>query len=155
MYPTIHHELMKARAADLHRQAERDRIARAAIQARRARHHGKHPAAMMTRTRLAIGAAAAALALVWALAACGSVAGSSSGTQAHQARPLSPQHVLQAGSQSGISDLANLKRDHTDARPSREASPQDMPGLGAVKDLATVKRDAMLRIAWAVWARTR
>jgi hypothetical protein len=39
---------MNARAADFHRQAERAQIARAAIQASRARHHGRHPAAMMT-----------------------------------------------------------------------------------------------------------
>jgi hypothetical protein len=154
MYPTIHHELMTARAADLHRQAERDRIAQASIQARRARHHGRHPAARMTRTSLAVGAAAAGLALVWALAACGSVSGPASGTQAHQARPLSPQHVLQAGSQAQISDhLAMLKRDHTDARPYRQASPQDALGLSAVKDLAKMKRDAML--AAAERARTR
>jgi hypothetical protein len=153
MYPTIHHELMTARAADLHRQAERDRIARAAIQARRARHHGRHPAARTRRISLAIGAAAAGLVLVWALAACGSVSGPAGGTPANQARPLSPQHALQAGSQAQIGHLANLKRDHTGARPSRQASPQDAPGLSAVKDLAKMKRDAML--AAAERARTR
>jgi len=154
MYPTIHYELLTARAADLHRQAERDRIARAAVRARRGRHHGRHPAARIRRTSLAVGAAAAGLALVWALAACGSVSGPASGTHEHQARPRSPQHVLQAGSPSQISDhLASLKRDHTDARPYRQVSPQDAPGLDAVKDLAKMKRDVML--AAAERARTR
>jgi hypothetical protein len=154
MYPTIHYELLTARAADLHRQAERDRIAQAAIQARRARHHGRQPAARMTRTSLAVGAAAAGLALVWALVACGSVSPASGGTHEHQARPRPPQHALQAGSPSQISDhLASLRRDHTDAHPYRQVSPQDAPGLDAVKDLAKMKRDAML--AAAERARTR
>ena len=44
MSPTLRYELMNARVADLHRQAERDRIARAAIKGRRARReHGKEP----------------------------------------------------------------------------------------------------------------
>jgi hypothetical protein len=44
MHPLIHQELRKARVADFHRRAERDRIARAAFQARRAqREHGSHP----------------------------------------------------------------------------------------------------------------
>ncbi|MDR0346417.1 MAG: hypothetical protein LBI49_25515 [Nocardiopsaceae bacterium] len=34
MHPTIHHELMQARAADLHRRAARARAARAAVRAR-------------------------------------------------------------------------------------------------------------------------
>ena len=37
MHPITHHELNKARIADLHRWAERDRLARASAQARRAR----------------------------------------------------------------------------------------------------------------------
>jgi hypothetical protein len=44
MHPIIHQELMNARAADFHRRAGRDRIARAAIQASRLAHHGRHPA---------------------------------------------------------------------------------------------------------------
>jgi len=39
MYPVTSYELAKARAADLHRQAERDTLARAARRARRARPH--------------------------------------------------------------------------------------------------------------------
>lgn len=37
MYPTLHYELANARIADLHRQAERDRIARTARLVRKAR----------------------------------------------------------------------------------------------------------------------
>jgi hypothetical protein len=40
MYPTLQHDLAKARVADLHRQAERDRIARTARRARKA--HDSH-----------------------------------------------------------------------------------------------------------------
>ena len=44
MHPAINHELSKARAADLHRQAERDTLARAASRALRARtQQGSHP----------------------------------------------------------------------------------------------------------------
>ena len=39
MHPTIHQQLAKARTADLLRQAERDRLAHAASQARRAQSH--------------------------------------------------------------------------------------------------------------------
>jgi hypothetical protein len=130
MYTSSNYQIAQARIDGRHRQSRQDALARQGRQAH------KHPA----------GAAAAGLALVWALAACGSV-------HANQARPLSPQHVLQAGSQSQISDLANLKREHTRALPSRQGSASDAPGLSAVKDLATVKREAML--AAADQARTR
>jgi hypothetical protein len=40
MYPTLHYELAKARTADLHRQAERDRAARTARLTRKA--HRRH-----------------------------------------------------------------------------------------------------------------
>jgi hypothetical protein len=44
MHPIIHDELKNARVADFHRQAERDRLARAFILARRTRgEHGKDP----------------------------------------------------------------------------------------------------------------
>jgi hypothetical protein len=36
MHPTIHRDLMQARVTDLHRDAERDRLAQAASRARRA-----------------------------------------------------------------------------------------------------------------------
>jgi hypothetical protein len=90
---------------------------------------------------------------VWALAACGSVSGPSSGTQGNQARPLSQQYVLQTGSQSQISDLAHLKRNHTSA-PLQAGITARHARTSAVKDLAKVKREALLRTAWAVWART-
>ena len=45
MHPIFHDELNKARIADLHRRAERDRLARASAQAGRARReHGRAPA---------------------------------------------------------------------------------------------------------------
>jgi hypothetical protein len=45
MHPVIHDGLNQARIADFHRWAERDRLARASIQARRTRsRHGKDPA---------------------------------------------------------------------------------------------------------------
>jgi hypothetical protein len=44
MHPIIHDELKNARVGDFHRQAERDRLALAFIQARRTRtEHGKDP----------------------------------------------------------------------------------------------------------------
>jgi len=45
MHPIIHDKLNKARIADFHRRAERDRLARASIQARSTRRgHGTDPA---------------------------------------------------------------------------------------------------------------
>lgn len=45
LHPIIHDGLNKARIADFHRRAERDRLARASIQAGRARReHGNDPA---------------------------------------------------------------------------------------------------------------
>jgi hypothetical protein len=50
MHPITHHELNKARIADLHRWAERDRLARASAQARRARReYGNDPAGHTAR----------------------------------------------------------------------------------------------------------
>jgi hypothetical protein len=44
MHPIYHDELNKVRIADLHRSAERDRLARASAQARRARgEYGNDP----------------------------------------------------------------------------------------------------------------
>jgi hypothetical protein len=43
MHPAIYHDLVQARIADLHRQAQRDALARAASRSRRAqRRHGAH-----------------------------------------------------------------------------------------------------------------
>jgi hypothetical protein len=58
MHPRFHEELNKARIADLHRRAERDRLARASAQTRRARRpYGKAPggaAGVVTRRLLII-----------------------------------------------------------------------------------------------------
>lgn len=55
MHLLTHHELMNTRAAGLHHRAERDQIARAAVQASRARRHGRHPAAGRPARALARG----------------------------------------------------------------------------------------------------
>jgi hypothetical protein len=61
MYPIMRHELMQARVADLHRQAQRDAQARATRQARRAQAHQHRqpgqalPALMARRLRTALG----------------------------------------------------------------------------------------------------
>lgn len=45
MHSSLHHEIAKARLPDLHAQAQRDALARAARRARRAqRHQPSHPA---------------------------------------------------------------------------------------------------------------
>jgi hypothetical protein len=43
MHPAIQHDLAQARIADLHRQAQRDALVRAASQARHARAQRRHP----------------------------------------------------------------------------------------------------------------
>ena len=65
MDPTLSHELAKARIADLHRQAQRDTLARAARKARRARtHRPGHPPtgypAVIRRLLTALGTRASA-----------------------------------------------------------------------------------------------
>ena len=51
MHPICHDELNKARIADLHRQAKRDRLAQASAHARRARRdYGNDPAARAATT---------------------------------------------------------------------------------------------------------
>jgi len=55
MHPIIHDKLNKARIADFHRRAERDRLARASIQARSTRRgHGTDPAGGVVGRRLLI-----------------------------------------------------------------------------------------------------
>jgi hypothetical protein len=62
MYPISNYELAKARAADLHRQAQRDALARAARRSRHTRTHRPrhpapaHPAAAVRRLLAALGA---------------------------------------------------------------------------------------------------
>jgi hypothetical protein len=60
MHPTMQYELMNARVADLHRQAQRDRAARAAIRSRRAQAHH--------RARFVLGRAVTVVARVLTLA---------------------------------------------------------------------------------------
>jgi hypothetical protein len=51
MHPTIHYQIAQARVADLHHQAQRDALARAARQARAAqRHRGTRPMLQLTTT---------------------------------------------------------------------------------------------------------
>jgi hypothetical protein len=59
MHPVIHGELARARIADLHRQAERDGMARAARSARGSHRHFMlgYPAAVLARRVLAVMAA--------------------------------------------------------------------------------------------------
>jgi hypothetical protein len=61
MYPTFQHELAKARTADLHHQATRERAARTASHARRAQHTRSRPSHAATvlanRVLTALGAA--------------------------------------------------------------------------------------------------
>jgi hypothetical protein len=62
MYPTIHYQIAQARIADLHHQAQRDALARAARRARRAQtHQARHsvpalPALAARRLLTALGA---------------------------------------------------------------------------------------------------
>jgi hypothetical protein len=60
MHPTMQYELMNARVADLHRQAQRDRTARVATQSRRAQAHH--------RARFVLGRAVTVVARVLTLA---------------------------------------------------------------------------------------
>jgi hypothetical protein len=50
MHPIIQRDVMHARVADLHRRADRDRIARAASRTPRARQEKRRPNLMLSRT---------------------------------------------------------------------------------------------------------
>jgi hypothetical protein len=50
MHPIIERDVMHARVADLHRQAERDRIVRAASRSPRTRQEKRGPNLMLSRT---------------------------------------------------------------------------------------------------------
>jgi len=91
---------------------------------------------MMTRTKLALGTAAAVI----ALAACGT----SAVTPRTHAGQL-PHGVQQA--QSDARDLANLKREHMNTLLPGQAARQDAPWLDELADIAKVKRDLPLRVA--------
>jgi hypothetical protein len=62
MHPLISYELAKAQASHLHRQAQRDALARAARQARHRPGHPApgHPSAAVRRLLIALGARASA-----------------------------------------------------------------------------------------------
>jgi hypothetical protein len=91
---------------------------------------------MMTRTKLALGTAAAAI----ALAACGTSAVT---TRPHAGHLL---HGVQQA-QSDARDLANVKRARMNALQYVQAPRHDASWPGAIKDIATVKRDLPLRVA--------
>src|SRR5690349_11930295 len=89
---------------------------------------------MITRTKLAIGTLAAGL----ALAACGSVAGTSG--QGNHGKPFAQHQVQRGGSSVGeVTDLAGLKRAH-EAGPDGQKVQWGSSGVAEVKDLAAVKR---------------
>jgi hypothetical protein len=64
MYATMQYELMQARVAELHRQAESDRLIQAAADARRARteprQRSRHPVTALGRRALSLRGARAA-----------------------------------------------------------------------------------------------
>ena len=91
---------------------------------------------MMTRTKLALGTAAAAI----ALAACGTSA------VAPRTHAGTVSHGIQQA-QSDARDLANEKREHANALLAGRAPRQDAPWLDELADIATVKRDLPLRVA--------
>jgi hypothetical protein len=103
---------------------------------------------MITRTKLAIGTLATGL----ALAACGSVAGTSG--QGNHGKPFA-QHQVQRGGTSvdGVTDLAGLKRAH-EGGPDGQKAHWGSSGDAEFKDLAAVKRDLQRRAAEDARART-
>jgi hypothetical protein len=103
---------------------------------------------MTTRTKLAIGTLAAGL----ALAACGSVAGTSG--QGNHAKPFA-QHQVQRGGSSvdEVTDLAGLKRAH-EAGLSGQKVQWSSSGAAEIKDLAAVKRDLQRKAVEDARART-
>ena len=90
---------------------------------------------MITRTKLVIGTLAAGL----ALAACGSVAGTSG--QGNHEKPFA-QHQMQRGGSSvdEVTDPVGLKRAHEAALNGQKVQ-WGSSGGAAFKDLAAVKRD--------------
>jgi hypothetical protein len=94
---------------------------------------------MITQTKLAIGTLAAGL----ALAACGSVAGTSG--QGNHGKPFA-QHQVQRGESrvDEVTDLAGLKRAH-EAGPDGQKVQWGSSGGAEVKDLAAVKRGLQRR----------
>jgi hypothetical protein len=103
---------------------------------------------MITRTKLVTGTLAAGL----ALAACGSVAGTSG--QGNHGEPFAQHQVLRGGSRvDEVTDLAGLKRAHEMGRNSQKVQ-LGSSGPAEVKDLAVMKRDLQLRAVADAPART-
>ena len=103
---------------------------------------------MITRTKLVIGMLAAGL----ALAACGSVAGTSG--QGNHGK-TSAQHQVQRGGSSidDVTYLVGLKRAH-EAGLNGQKAQWGNSGSAEIKDLAAVKRDLQRRAVEAARART-
>jgi hypothetical protein len=94
---------------------------------------------MITQTKLAIGTLAAGL----ALAACGSVAGTSG--QGNHGKPFAQHQVQRGGSTvDGVTDLAGLKRAHEAGLDGQKVQ-WGSSGSAEFKDLAAVKRDLQRR----------
>jgi glutamine cyclotransferase len=128
MYPTIMSDVAKARIADWHRQADRDRTARAvrATRTKRASH------------RLSVtvaGLAAAAL----ALPACQGTATAASYRPHHHAAQATVQQAPNGLTVTDVKDLANVKRN------LQAAAQQTQRGMTVVdlQDLAKVKRSLL------------
>ena len=103
---------------------------------------------MITQTKLVIGTLAASL----ALAACGSVAGTSG--QGNHGKPFAQHQVLRGGSRADeVTDLAGLKRAHATGRHGQKVQ-WGSSGCADVKDLAAMKRDLQLRAVADARART-
>jgi hypothetical protein len=102
---------------------------------------------MITQTKLVIGTLAAGL----ALAACGSVAGTSG--QGNHGKPFA-QHQVRGGSTvDGVTDLAGLKRAQQTGLDGRKVH-WGSSGDAEFKDLAAVKRDLQRRAVEVARART-
>jgi len=102
---------------------------------------------MITRTTLVIGTLAAGL----ALAACGSVAGTSG--QGNHEKPFAQHQVQRDGSRvDEMTDLAGLKRAHQTGLDGQQVQWGSSAGA-EFKDLAAVKRDLQRRAVEAARAR--
>ena len=102
---------------------------------------------MITQTKLVTGTLAAGL----ALAACGSVAGTSGG---NHGKPFAQHQVQRGGSRvDEVTDLAGLKRAHERGHNGQQAQ-WGSSGSAEIKDLAAVKQDLQRRAVADARART-
>ena len=103
---------------------------------------------MITRTKLVTGTLAAGL----ALAACGSVAGTSG--QGNHGKPFAQHQVQRGGSRADeVTDLASLKRAHETGHNGQKVQ-WGSSGSAEIKDLAAVKRDVQRAAVGDARART-